>query len=75
MYRNQQQREGNWDSNQQFGAEGRNKQPEQNEETRIQKLSRGLGTSRTTLDVPTSKSYGCQKKKRKNKKLKTYLKT
>ena len=34
---NQQWREGNWDSNQQFGTEGRNIQPEQNEETTIQK--------------------------------------
>ena len=33
-----------------------NIQPEQNEETRIQKKMRGLGTSRTTLNVPTSKS-------------------
>ena len=33
-----------------------NIQPEQNEETRIQKMSRGLGTSGTTLHVPTSKS-------------------
>ena len=32
-----------------------NIQPEQNEETRIQKM-RGLGTSGTTLNVPTSKS-------------------
>ena len=31
-----------------------NIQPEQNEETRIQKMRRGLGTSRTTLNVPTS---------------------
>ena len=31
-------------------------QPEQNEETRIQKMRRGLGTSRTTLNVPTSES-------------------
>ena len=30
-------REGNQDSNQQFGRKGRNIQPEQNEETRIQK--------------------------------------
>ena len=52
-----------------------NIQPEQNEETRIQKnkMRRGLGTSRTTLNVPTSKSYGCQKMKGKSKKLKTYL--
>ena len=33
-----------------------NIQPEENEETRIQKKRRGLGTSRTTLNVPTSKS-------------------
>ena len=50
-----------------------NIQPEQNEETRIQKMRRGLGTSRTTLNIPTSESYECQKEKRKSKKLKTYL--
>ena len=50
-----------------------NIQPEQNEETRIQKMRRGLGTSRTTLNIPTSESYECQKEKRKNKKLKIYL--
>ena len=33
-----------------------NIQPEQNEETRIQKKRRGLGTSRTSLNVPTSES-------------------
>ena len=33
-----------------------NIQPEQNEQTRIQKkMRRGLGTSRTTLNLPTSK--------------------
>ena len=31
-------------------------QPEQNEETRIQKLRRGSGPSRTSLNVLTSKS-------------------
>ena len=38
--------------------EERNSQPEQNEETRIKKnkMRRGLGTSGTTLNVPTSKS-------------------
>ena len=37
--------------------EERSIQPEQNEETRIQKeMRRGLGTSGTTLNVPTSKS-------------------
>ena len=34
---NQQRWEGHWDSNQRFGPEGINKQPEQNVETRIQK--------------------------------------
>ena len=38
-------------------------------------LRRGLGTSRTTLNFPTSKSQECQKEKRKIKTLKTYLKT
>ena len=33
-----------------------NIQPEQNEETEIQKMRRGLGTSGETLNVPTSKS-------------------
>ena len=33
-----------------------NIQPEQNEETEFKKMRRGLGTSRTTLNVPTSKS-------------------
>ena len=32
----------------------RNIQPEKNEETRIQKMRRGLGTSRTSLTIPTS---------------------
>ena len=33
-----------------------NIQPEQNEETRIQKMWRGLGTSGRSLKVPTSES-------------------
>ena len=33
-----------------------NIQPEQNEERRIQKMRRSLGTSGTSLNVPTSKS-------------------
>ena len=37
-------------------------------------MRRSLGTSRTTLNVPTSESQGCHKEKGKNKKLKTYLK-
>ena len=51
-----------------------NIQPEQNEETRIQKLRRGLGISRTTLNIPISESQGCQKEKWNSKTLKTYLK-
>ena len=52
-----------------------NIQPEQNEVTRIQKkIKRGLGTYGITLNTQTSESYGCQKQKKKNKKLKTYLK-
>ena len=31
-------------------------QLEENEETRVQKIRRGLGTSGTTLNVPTSQS-------------------
>ena len=53
--------------------EGRNIQPEKNEKQEFKKMRRGLGTSRATLNVPTSESYGCQKEKRKSKKLKTYL--
>ena len=34
--------------------EERTIQPEQNEETRIQKMRRGLGTSTTSLNFPTS---------------------
>ena len=41
----------------------------------FKKMRRGLGTSRTTLNVPTSESQRCQKEKRKSKRLKTYLKT
>ena len=35
-----------------------NIQSEQNEETRIQKMRKGLGTSGTTLNVSTSRSWG-----------------
>ena len=35
------------------------------------KTRRGLGNSSTTLNVPISESWGCQKDKRKFKKLKT----
>ena len=52
-----------------------NIQPEQNEEIRIQKMRRGLGTSGTTLNIPTYESQRCKKENRKSKKFKTYLKT
>ena len=39
----------------------------------FKKMRRGLGTSRTSLNIPTSELWGCQKEKRKSKKLKTYL--
>ena len=52
--------------------EERNIQPEKNEETRIRKMRRGLGTSKTSWNIPTSELQGCQKEKRKNKKLETY---
>ena len=50
-----------------------NIQPEQREKQGFKKMKRVLGTSKTILKVPTSKSQGCQKEKRKSKKLKTYL--
>ena len=52
-----------------------NIQPEQNEETRIQKkMRRGLLGNSRTLNLPISESWGCQEEK-KSKILKTYLKT
>ena len=39
----------------------------------FKKIRRGFGTSRTSLNIPTSESQGCQKEKRKSKKLKTYV--
>ena len=36
--------------------EERNIQPEKNEETRFKKVRRGLATSTTSLNVPTSES-------------------
>ena len=39
----------------------------------LKKMRRGLGTSRTFLNVPTYELQRYQKEKRKNKKLKTYL--
>ena len=39
----------------------------------FKKMRRDLGTSRASLNIPTSEFEGYQKDKRKNKKLKTYL--
>ena len=53
------QHEGKETGNQINGLEQKeeiNIQPEQNEETKIQKMRRGLGTSGTTLNIPTSES-------------------
>ena len=47
---------------------------EQNEETRIQKTEEKLRNLQDNSKCTTSESYGCQKEKRKSKKLKTYLK-
>ena len=50
--------EGNWDSNQQFRPEGGNKQSTRTElkKQEFQKMRSDLGTSGTTLNVPTSES-------------------
>ena len=36
---------------------------------KFKKMRRGLGTFRTTLNVPTSESQGCQKEKRKSQEI------
>ena len=55
--------------------EGKSIQSEQQEEKRIQKKNEGrLRNLSTFLNIPTFRSYECQKEKRKNKKLKTNLK-
>ena len=55
--------------------EERNIQPKRMNKQEFKKMRRGLGTSRTSLNIPTFKLQGYQKEKRKSKKLKTYLKT
>ena len=47
---------------------------EQNEETRIQKNEERLRNLQDKFKHSKSKSQGCQKEKRRSKKLKTYLK-
>ena len=52
-----------------------NIQPEQNEETRIQKNEERLRNLQDNFKCSNIRIMGCQKEKRKSKKLKTYLKT
>ena len=52
----------------------KNIQSEQKEDTRIQKNEDRLRSLWDNSNVSTSESQGCQKEKRKSKKLKTYLK-
>ena len=54
--------------------EDRNFQPEQNEETRIQKNEERLRNLQDILKHSNIQIIGCQKEKRKSDKLKTYLK-
>ena len=51
-----------------------NIQPGQNEETRIEKNEERLRNLQDNFKHSKSKSQGCQKEKRRSKKLKTYLK-
>ena len=55
--------------------EERNIQLEQNEETRIQKNEERLRNLRDNFKCSNIRTIGCQKEKRKGKKLKTYWKT
>ena len=48
--------------------------PEQQEEKRIQNNEDSIRDSETSPNIPTSKSQGCQKEKRKSKELEIYLK-
>ena len=49
--------------------------PKRMKKQEFKNMRRGLGTSRTTLNILISESQGDQKEKKKSKKLKTYLKT
>ena len=51
-----------------------NLQPDRMKKQEFIKMRKGLGTSGSTLNIPKSKSLGCQKEKGKSEKLKTYLK-
>ena len=51
-----------------------NIQPNRMKKQEFKNMRTGLGTSGATLSIPTSKSQGCQKEKKKSKKLKTYWK-
>ena len=47
--------------------EERNIQPEKNEEMRIQKMRRGLGTSGTSLNIPNSNYRGTRRRRGRTK--------
>ena len=53
--------------------EERNIQPEKKEETRIRKNEKRLRNLQDIFICSNIQNIGCQKEKRKNKKLKTYL--
>ena len=63
---NQQWQEGNWNSNQQFGAERRKKRSTRTEwrNKNSKKMRRGLGTPETTLNIPISESWGARRRRR-----------
>ena len=64
------------DSNQRCGPRSKKETSNQKrmKKQELKKMRRGLGTPRTSLNVPTSELEGYQKEKRKSNKLKTYLK-
>ena len=70
---NQEWREGNQDSNQWFGPEGRNNQPEQSEETRIQKNEERLRNCWDNFKHSNIRIIEGTEEKNNSKTLKTYL--
>ena len=71
--RNQPWWERNQDSNQRFGAEGRNKQPEQNEETRIQKNEKRLRNLQDNLKCSNMWIIGVPEGKEEEQKIENLL--
>ena len=78
MYREPKRREGNRDSNEWYDLEQKeeiNIQLECNEETRLQINKERLRNLQDNIKRSNIWIMGCQKDKKKSKKLKTYLKT